>query len=305
MHNTKESFNHIKKKYLKYLRSQEVVSEPFRDKLGQLNNFFLPISNKIHRNYLNNKKTKIIGLTGGQGSGKSTISQILKIILKEGFNLNTVIFSIDDFYKTLQERKIMSKKINPLFLTRGVPGTHCTSLLLKCLKNLKNRNFKKFLIPKFDKSIDDRLSKRFWQNIKTKPDVVIFEGWCVGAFPQTNKDLLKPINILEKEKDKDRTWRNFVNNELKTRYKKIFKLIDLMIFLKIPSFEYVYKWRLLQEKKLKFTSKGKKTMSNKQVKNFIMFYERVTKHMLKKFSKKAKFVINIDRSHRLKSIKFN
>ena len=81
MHNTKKSFNHIKKKYLKYLRSQELVSEPFRDKLGQLNNFFLPISNKIHRNYLNNKKTKIIGLTGGQGSGKSTISQILKIKL--------------------------------------------------------------------------------------------------------------------------------------------------------------------------------------------------------------------------------
>ena len=46
-------------------------------------------------------------------------------------------------------------------------------------------------------------------------------------------------------------------------------------------------------------------MSNKQVKNFIMFYERVTKHMLKNFSKKANFVINIDSSHRLKSIKFN
>ena len=59
-----------------------------------------------------------------------------------------------------------------------------------------------------------------------------------------------------------------------------------MIFLKIPSFEYVYKWRLLQEKKLRVTSKGKKTMSNKQVKNFIMFYERITKHMLKIFLKK-------------------
>ena len=199
----------------------------------------------------------------------------------------------------------MSKKINPLFLTRGVPGTHSTSLLFKCLKNLKNKNFKKFSIPKFDKSIDDRLSKRFWQNINTKPDVVIFEGWCVGASSQSNKDLIKPINVLEKEKDKKRTWRNYVNKELKTRYKKIFKLIDLMIFLKIPGFEYVYKWRLLQEKKLKVTSRGKKTMSNKQVKNFIMFYERVTKHMLKNFSKKAKFVINIDSSHRLKSIKFN
>ena len=305
MPNSTARLDHVKKIYLKFLKSQEVVSEPFRDKLGQLNNFFLPISEKIYRNYLNNKKTKIIGLTGGQGSGKSTISQILKIILKEGFNLNTVIFSIDDFYKTLQERKAMSKKISPLFLTRGVPGTHNTSLLLKCLKNLKSKNFKKFLIPKFDKSIDDRLSKIFWQNIKTKPDIVIFEGWCVGASPQKNKDLIAPINVLEKEKDKKRTWRNFVNIELKTRYKKIFKLIDLMIFLKIPSFEYVYKWRSLQEKKLRVTSKGKKTMSNKQVKNFIMFYERITRHMLKNFSKKANFVINLDKSHRLKSLKFN
>ena len=305
MHNSKARFHCIKKKYLKFLKSQEVVSEPFRDKLGQLNNFFLPISEKIYRNYLNNKKTKIIGLTGGQGSGKSTISQILKIVLKEGFNLNTVIFSIDDFYKTLQERKDMSKKINPLFLTRGVPGTHNTALLLKCLNNFKSKHFKKILIPKFDKSIDDRLSERFWQNIKTKPDIVIFEGWCVGAYPQKKKDLIEPINVLEKEKDKKRTWRNFINKELKTRYKKIFKLIDLMIFLKIPSFEYVYKWRLLQEKKLRVTSKGKKTMTNKQVKNFIMHYERITKHMLKNFSKRAKFVINIDSSHRLKSLKFN
>ena len=53
---------------------------------------------------------KIIGLTGGQGTGKSTISNIFKIILKEAYGLETVIFSIDDFYKTLKERKKMSKK---------------------------------------------------------------------------------------------------------------------------------------------------------------------------------------------------
>ena len=305
MHNFKVRLDHVKKKYLNFLKSQEVASEPFRDKLGQLNNFFLPISEKIYKNYLNNKKTKIIGLTGGQGSGKSTISQILKIILQEGFNLNTEIFSIDDFYKTLKERKAMSKKIHPLFLTRGVPGTHNTALLFKCLKNLKDKNFEKFSIPKFDKSIDDRIQKRFWQNIRTKPDIVIFEGWCLGASPQKNKDLISPINVLEKEKDKKRTWRKFVNKELKNRYKKIFKLIDIMIFLKIPSFEYVYKWRSLQEKKLRATSRGKKTMSNKQVKNFIMFYERITRNMLKNFSKKANITINLDKSHRLKSLKLN
>ena len=109
---------------------------------------------------ISKKKTKVIGLTGGQGTGKSTISNILKIILKEAYKLETVIFSIDDFYKTLNERKIMSKKINSLFLTRGVPGTHDTKMLFQCIKNLKNNNFKKINIPKFDKSIDDRLVKK-------------------------------------------------------------------------------------------------------------------------------------------------
>ena len=71
------------------------------------------------------KKTKIIGLTGGQGTGKSNF-KYFKIILKEAYNLETIIFSIDDFYKTLNERKFKSKKISNLFLTRGVPGTHDT-----------------------------------------------------------------------------------------------------------------------------------------------------------------------------------
>ena len=87
------------------------------------------IQKKNKNIYIKKKKTKVIGLTGGQGTGKSTISNILKIILKEAYNLNTVIFSIDDFYKTYKERKKMSEKVSPLFLTRGVPGTHDTNLL--------------------------------------------------------------------------------------------------------------------------------------------------------------------------------
>ena len=91
------NYQKIKKKYLKFLKSQEVMSEPFRDKLGQLKKFYLPIGNMINEEYSKDKGVKIIGLAGGQGSGKSTISNILKIILKEAFNLETVIFSIDNF----------------------------------------------------------------------------------------------------------------------------------------------------------------------------------------------------------------
>ena len=52
------NFNRIKKKYLRFLTSQEVMSEPFRDKLGQLNNFYLPISKMIAEDYLKKKKNK-------------------------------------------------------------------------------------------------------------------------------------------------------------------------------------------------------------------------------------------------------
>ena len=301
------SFNYqkIKKKYLKFLKSQEIMSEPFRDKLGQLKKFYLPISKMIYEECSKSKKVKVIGLTGGQGSGKSTISNILKIIIKEGFNLETVIFSIDDFYKTFKERKLMSKKISPLFLTRGVPGTHDTRMLQSCINNLKKNKFNKIMIPKFDKSIDDRSSKSKWIKVDKKPDVVIFEGWCVGVTPQKKKDLIVPINKLEKEKDKKKIWRSRVNKELIGKYRKIFKLIDKLIFLKVPSFKYILKWRLLQEKKLRISSKGKKTMTDKEIENFVMYYERLTRHMLKNLYLKSDTIIDIDKKHRLKSIKFN
>ncbi len=298
-------YKKVKKKYLAFLKSQEVLSEPFRDKIGQLKNYYLPISQMIFETFLKDNKTKIIGLTGGQGSGKSTISNILKIVLKEYFNLETVIFSIDDFYKTFKERKRLSKKISPLFLTRGVPGTHDTSMLLKVIKDLKKEKFKKILIPRFNKANDDRFPKNKWLRVRKKPNIIIFEGWCVGVTPQKKKDLLNPINKLEKYEDKKGIWRKKVNEELKKKYNDIFRQINKIIFLKVPSLKYVLKWRILQEKKLKLISKGKKTMSNNQIKKFVMFYERLTNHMLKTLPKKADTIIQVDKKHKLKNIKFN
>ena len=93
------------------------------------------------------------------------------------------------------------------------------------------------------------------------------------------KDLNFPLNKLEKHKDNKKIWRQKVNSELKKNYKKIFDLIDKLIFLKVPSFKYVFT-RDYYKKKLRITGKGNKTMTDEEIKNFVMHYERITKHML-------------------------
>ena len=68
------------------------------------------------------KKPYFVGLAGGQGTGKTTISSIIKIILEKYFKLKVFKISIDDIYKTRKERINLSKKIHPMLMTRGVPG---------------------------------------------------------------------------------------------------------------------------------------------------------------------------------------
>ena len=297
-------YYNIKKIYLKFLKKKEVAGKPLIDKIGKLNTFYLPLSQWIYSTYKKDSKIKIIGLSGGQGAGKSTITGILKFILKKKYGLELCVFSIDDFYKTKAERNKMSKNTHPLFLTRGVPGTHDINLISKTFKSLKKKVFKPVLIPKFDKSIDDRFKKSKWTRVKKAPQVIIFEGWCIGARHQKDRDLKKPLNFIEKKYDTNLKWRKKVNNQLKNNYKKLFNKMDKLVYLKAPSFNHIFQWRLQQEQKLKLTSKNKKTMSKSKIREFIMFYERITKHMMKDFSNISDLTIFLDKKHRSKKMNF-
>ena len=198
----------------------------------------------------------------------------------------------------------MSEKVHPLFMTRGVPGTHDINLINMTIKQLKKKKFKSVLIPKFDKSIDNRLKKSKWIKVKKQPDIIIFEGWCVGARNQKSNFLKKPLNIVEKKYDANLRWRKKVNHHLKTNYKKLFNKIDKLVYLKAPSFNHIFHWRLHQEQKLKLTSKSKRIMSKSKIKEFIMFYERITRQMMKDFSKISDLTIFLDKKHRSTKMKF-
>ncbi len=297
-------YSYIKKIYLKFLKKKEISGKPLVDKVGKLNTFYLPLSEWIYSIYKKDNKIKIIGLSGGQGAGKSTITGILKFILKKKYGLELCVFSIDDFYKTKAERKKMSENIHPLFLTRGVPGTHDINLINKIFKNLKKKKFKQVFIPRFDKSTDDRFIRSKWTKVKKRPSVIIFEGWCVGARHQKDHQLKKPLNSIERKYDTSLEWRKKVNNLLKKNYKKLFNKMDKLVYLKAPSFNHIFQWRLHQELKLKLTSKNKKTMSKSKIREFIMFYERITRHMMKDFSNISDLTIFLDKKHRSKKMNF-
>jgi len=300
-----ECFNSVKKDYFKFLNKEKISGKLKVEKIKSLKKFYIPISFWIENKYRQKGDTLFIGFSGGQGSGKTTTAGILKIILKNFFKRSVHVSSIDDFYKTLQERKKMANVIHPLFKTRGVPGTHDVNLIKNFFNLVKKKKFKKIKLPKFDKSRDNRLNKKHWFNIKKKPEIIILEGWSVGAKPQLNLSIKKPKNNLEKYEDKDLIWRKYVNQKLKKEYKKLFKMIDYFIFMKIPNFKMVFKWRLLQEKKLKKKSYlHKKIMSYNEVKRFIMFYERITLQMIKDLSKSASIIMLLKNNHQIKKILF-
>lgn len=83
------------------------------------------------------------------------------------------------------------------------------------------------------------LNGKKWRVINGKVDIVIFEGWCVGAKPQPADELIEPVNSLEKLEYSDGVWRRYVNDVLANEYQQLFKLLDLLIMLEVPSFDLV------------------------------------------------------------------
>ena len=299
-----ECFQKVKSDCIRFIKSQETSTEKFSNKDKMLKSYLIPVCFWISKK-VNNKQPYFVGLAGGQGTGKTTISSLLEIILRKYFKLNVFKISIDDFYRTRKERFNLSKKVHPLLMTRGVPGTHDIKIMLDFFRKSKTKKFKSFKLPKFNKAIDDRCKKNQWYTIKKRPDVVIFEGWCVGARAEKNSTIKKSINSLEKANDAQLIWRNYVNKQLKTKYKKLYDQLDCLVYLKAKNFSLLQKWRLIQEKKLWLKNKNKKTnnkiMSKGDVINFMQTYQRVTQNMFKFAPRYASVILNLNSNHQIKS----
>jgi D-glycerate 3-kinase len=294
-------FGKVKKDCLKFIKSQETKVDKFKNKEKMIKSYLVPLCFWINEK-VSEKKPYFVGLAGGQGTGKTTISSLIRIILIKYFKLNVFRISIDDFYKTRKERIDLSKRVHPMLLIRGVPGTHDINMMLSFFKNVKSKEFKRIKLPTFNKAIDDRFNKKKWYDLKNKPDVIIFEGWCVGAKAEKNNTLKKTINSMEKAKDQKQIWRRHVNHQLNSKYKNLYSQLNCLIYLKAKNFSLLQKWRLKQERKLWIKSKVKsKIMSREDVLNFMQTYQRITQNMFRYMPKYASVVFNLNSNHQIKS----
>jgi len=250
----------------------------------------------------------VVGLNGSQGSGKSTVSEFLKLSLELLHGLPTALVSLDDIYLSKSDREKLALEVHPLLKTRGVPGTHQLSLGLETIDSLINASdASRTLLPGFDKSIDDVLPLSNWRPFQGRAEVVILEGWCVAARAQNEEALLEPVNTLELNDDLSGVWRNYVNAQLESHYPVLFNKIDFNVMLKAPDFDCVFGWRLLQEQKLLAQVKnlGRRQeakqglLGEAELKYFLMHYERLTRFMLTDLPDRMDAVIPVSRDHRL------
>ena len=271
--------------------------------IEDLDRVYMPLANMINVGITSPGQTIIIGVNGAQGAGKTSFGHLMKLVLEEGFNLKTLNLSIDDLYLSHEAREVLAERVHPLLKTRGVPGTHDVQLGLDLLDKLCNASgSQKTLIPRFDKATDNPFSDSECDSFIGRPDVILFDGWFMGAEKQPDSDLYEPINKLEEEEDPDGVWRRYVNDMLGKSYKQLFDKLDLLVMLQVPSFEKVYEWRTLQEHKLRLSSSGKKNlrvMTDEEVKRFIMHYERITRWELTDLPAKCDMLFKVNDNHRI------
>ncbi len=243
----------------------------------------------------------VVGLCGAQGSGKSTLTAALAAQLGSA-GVRVAGLSLDDLYLTRAERRVLATTVHPLLSTRGVPGTHDVSLGCATFKQLAAAG--SIALPSFDKGVDDRRPRDAWPRVDGPAQVILFEGWCVGALPQTAAALASPINALERDEDATGAWRRYVNDALTGRYRELFDAIHTLVLLAAPSFEVVFQWRQEQERKLSWrleASGGDRSgvMDAAQLARFIAHYERLTRHILAEMPARADVLFDLDEHRRM------
>ena len=225
--------------------------------------YYGPLAEQIAARQSQGGGMLVVGVSGSQASGKTTIARILRWALERG-GRRVVAMSIDDLYLSWSARRSLqaAHPDNPYYqVSRGNPGTHDIALGVEVINALRAAGPDTVTaIPAFDKAEHDGkgdlLPRASWPRVTGRPDVFILEGWCVGLrrLPaETIERLIANVpEALAYRRAQDPTGRHgaLVNDRL-TEYEPLFDLIDHLVFLKIPHVGKIVEWRTKQERELR------------------------------------------------------
>ena len=229
-------------------------------------NLWLPLAMQVAEYRREMPRPLIQGILGGQGTGKSTLSSILRLILRHlGYNAQSL--SLDDLYKTYSDRQILSKQ-DPRLIWRGPPGTHDIELGLSVLDRLRQPYQQAAIeLPRFDKSAWGGAGDRTQSEVVEGVDIVLFEGWFVGVRPidPSAFDAAPPPILTEG----DRQFARDMNARLQD-YLPLWERLDRLIVLYPVDYRLSVQWR--QQAEHEAIAAGKSGMSDAEIEQFVNYF---------------------------------
>ncbi|MEG4231921.1 glycerate kinase [Microcoleus sp. Pol11C3] len=257
--------------------------------LETLWNLWLPLAMQLSAAKQSLNRPLIQGILGGQGTGKTTLCQVLRLILgKLGYS--TVSLSLDDLYKTYADRQQL-QKADPRLIWRGPPGTHDIDLGIAVLDKLRgsqtrdlaaldnpksdalkpdliNKNIE---IPRFNKSAYGGAGDRSQPEIISGADIVLFEGWFVGVNPVADDKLNEfladaPFPIST---EGDCQFARDMNVKLHD-YLPLWNRLDRLMVLYPQDYRISQVWRNQAEREM--MAAGKSGMSEAEINRFVEYF---------------------------------
>ncbi|KAH6562002.1 hypothetical protein BASA50_004738 [Batrachochytrium salamandrivorans] len=224
----------------------------------------------------------LVGISGPQGSGKTTLVQSLVDDLQQTAGIRAVALSADDLYLPYTEQMHLASlnKTNPLLQYRGLPGTHSISLGHHILSGLSAHNnnpiYSPIHIPIYNKALKggrgDRLPQSDWTAVTGHVDVVLFEGWFLGFKPcspeqvssiwcscpqsipcpseRDNHDPLPSSRIINNNNNYSCQNIDQIMAFLSDYEQQWYPHIDVFVHLAISDLSFIYDWRWEQEKSM-------------------------------------------------------
>ncbi|MDX1678774.1 kinase [Arsukibacterium sp.] len=232
----------------------------------------------------------VIGISGAQGSGKSSLAAALVTQLKQQ-DITAAAVSLDDYYLSSAQRQQLAKQVHPLLRQRGVPGSHNIAQAITDAQAVLAGQ--PVVLPQFDKAQDEPSATLASQQL----DILIVEGWCLGIAAQPEAELATPVNELEENEDSDGRWRHYVNSQLAGPYADYWRLLKPLIWLNAPDWDCVCRWRAKQEQQL-WQQRGS-GMTETELARFMLPFQRLTEASWQQLPAVADMVINLNKNQQL------